>query len=155
MGEGLSVGAPTVPAMLPFHPWRRLRDLAHVTLEWHDGGRPGTTRHSTATISLRRGMDQAKRRSALAHELQHLDRGPCQRINVGKDELAAAKAAACQLLPSVRAIADAYIWARGDLEAAAEELWVDPPTLRIRLQHMTHPAERAYLRRRLEAEDWT
>lgn len=144
---------PTVAGM--FHPWRLLRDLAHVTLEWHDDGLPGTTRHSTSTISLRRGMDQAKRRSVLAHELRHIEHGPCQRLNVGKDELAAAKEAACQLLPSVRVIADAYIWARGDLAAAAEELWVDVPTLRIRLETMTHPAEVAYLRRRLENEDWT
>lgn len=149
----MSVQALTVPDM--FHPWRLLRDLAHVTLEWHDDGSPGTTKHSTATISLRRGMDQAKRRSVLAHELRHIEHGPCQRLNVGKDELAAAKEAACQLLPSVRVIADAYIWARGDLVATAEELWVDVPTLRIRLETMSHPAEVAYMKRRLESEEWT
>lgn len=151
----MSVAVHTVAGM-PFHPWRLLRSLAHVTLVWHEGGAPGYTRHSTATISLREGMDQAKRRSVLTHELAHLERGPCQRLNVGKDELAAAKLAACQLLPDVRRIADAYVWARGDLEAAADELWVDVPTLRIRLEHMTHPAERAYMKRRLENEDdWT
>lgn len=138
-----------------FHPWQLLRSLTHVKLEWHDEGLPGTTRHSTATISLRRGMDQAKRRSVLAHELRHLEHGPCQRLNIGKDELAAAKEAACQLLPSVREIADAYVANHGDLVAAADELWVDVPTLRIRLEHMTHPAERAYMKRRLEQEEWT
>ena len=138
-----------------FHPWRLLRSLSHVTLTWHDLGPPGLTTHSTATISLRRGMTQAKRRSALAHELQHLHRGPALRGNIAKDELATTKAAACRLLPDVRRIADAYVWARGDLVVAAEELWVDVPTLRFRLQHMTHPAELAFMRQRLEKEDWT
>jgi hypothetical protein len=34
---------------------------------------------------------------------------------------------------------------------AAEELWVCEDTLRVRLKHL-HPAERGWLRRRLEQE---
>lgn len=149
----VSVGALTVADM--FHPWRLLRSLENVTLAWHDHGPAGKTHFASQTVSLRRGMTQAERRAVLAHELQHVDRGPCQRLNVGKEELAVAKQAAYQLLPSVRAIADAYVANQGDLEATADDLWVDVATLRIRLEHMTHPAERAYMKRRLEQEEWT
>ena len=51
-----------------FHPWRALRALAHVTLVWHEGGPAGWTHFPTATISLRRGMTLAERRSTIAHD---------------------------------------------------------------------------------------
>lgn len=68
------------------HPWKRLRELAHVALHWHDGGPWGIARHSTQEISLRRGLTQAQRRSTLAHELMHLQVGPAIVGYVDQDE---------------------------------------------------------------------
>lgn len=48
-------------------------------------------------------------------------------------------------------VADALVWARGHLEAAAGELWVDEPTLRARLDTRDlHPAERAIIVKRVD-----
>lgn len=130
-----------------YHPWRRLRDLVDVTLYWHDGHPPGWCRHSTQEVSLQRGMTQAERRSTLTHELVHLERGPAVRGYGVREEREVDKEAARRLLPDVRAVGEALAWA-SCLEEAADELWVDLGTLRARLEHL-HPAERAYLRRRL------
>lgn len=137
------------------HPWRRLRDLAHIQLLWHEGGVMGETDFAAQTISLRRGLNQAERRSTVLHECLHAERGPVPMGLASKEEQQVRKLSAQLLLPSVRAIADAYIANLGDLQATADELWVDVATLRIRLEHMTHPAERAYMKRRLEQETWT
>lgn len=134
------------------HPWRRLRALSHITLDWHDGGFRGVTCFVTNTISLRRGMDQAERRSTIMHEVLHAERGPVPAGLADREELRVSRIAAQELLPDVRVIGDALTWAQGDLAVAAEELWVDEETLRIRLRYMTHPAERAYMRTRFEED---
>lgn len=134
------------------HPWQRLRGLAHITLEWHDGGLMGETDFARQTISLRRGMTWAERRCTVLHECLHVERGPVPLGLVDKEELQVAKRTARLLLPSVRVIGDAFAWAQGDVEAAAHELGVDEDTLRIRMRHMTHPAERAYMARRFEED---
>lgn len=130
------------------HPWRRLRALTHITLGWHDGGYPGWTDFHT-TISVRRGMDQARRRSAILHEVLHVERGPVPLSLAGREELRIWKEAARLLLPDLEPIADALIWTEHDVEAAADELWVCPDTLRVRLKYL-HPAERGWLKARLE-----
>ena len=147
----MSALAPTVPAMSLYHPWRRLRDLVDVTLHWHDGGVAGWCRHSTQDVSLRRGMTQAERRSTICHEMVHLERGPAVKGYIAWDEREVSKEAARRLLPDVRAVGEALAWA-SCLEEAADELWVDLGTLRVRLEHL-HPAERGYLKRRLEDQD--
>lgn len=65
-------------------------------------------------------------------------------------------AAARYLLPSPHVVADALVWSRGCLHQAADELWVDEPTLRARLDPVhLHPAERAIIVARLqEVETW-
>lgn len=133
-----------------YHPWRRLRELVDVTLGWHDGGYAGWCRHSTQEVSLRRGMTQAERRSTICHEVVHLERGPAPKGYGRQDELAVSKEAARRLIPNVRALGEALAWACCP-EEAADELWVDVGTLRTRLNHL-HPAERAYLKRRLDDE---
>lgn len=133
--------------MQHFHPWRWLRDLSHITLRWHDGGPAGLTRFAAGEVSLRRGMTQAERRSTICHELVHVERGPAVRGYAGREELEVSKEAARRLLPDIRWVGEALAWSL-DLDEAAEELWVDRGTLRVRLEHL-HPAERAYLRRRL------
>lgn len=137
------------------HPWRRLRALAHVTLLWHDDGPMGLTNFPAQTISIRRGLDQAQRRSTVLHECLHAERGPVPMGLAAKEEVAVRKLAAQLLLPDVRAIGDALAWAQGDVVAAADELWVDVDILRDRLKYMTHPAERGYLARRFEQDqEW-
>lgn len=143
----MSAATSTVPAVHPYHPWRLLRDLAHVTLRWHDDGHAGWCRHSTQEVSLRRGMTQAERRSTLTHELVHLERGPAVRGYSAREEIEVSKEAARRLLPSVRVVGEALAWSL-NIDVAADELWVDRGTLRTRLEHL-HPAERAYLVRRL------
>lgn len=132
------------------HPWRRLRALVHITLAWHDDGPMGLTDFEAGTISLRRGMSQAERRSTVLHECVHVERGPVPFGLVGKEEERVCRQVARELLPNVRAIADALAWADWDLVDAAEELWVDEDVLRCRLESMTHPAERAYMKQRFE-----
>ncbi|MGP5735768.1 ImmA/IrrE family metallo-endopeptidase [Candidatus Corynebacterium faecigallinarum] len=49
----------------------RLAERLGVRLVRHDGGPKGYYRHSTQTISTRRGLSIAEYRSTLAHELGH------------------------------------------------------------------------------------
>lgn len=133
------------------HPWRQLRHLAEWTLLW--GALPdgvlGLTCWRSRTITLIPGLSQAQRRSVLAHELQHATSGPAHPdpVLVARDELWADKESARKLI-SIRDLGEAMAWST-DLHEIADELWVDTATVRCRLQHL-HPAERAYLRRRLE-----
>lgn len=117
------------------HPWRRLRELAHITLRWHDGGPRGQCKHSTQEISIRRDLSQAERRSALAHELEHLARGPAIVGHVARDEADVTDRTARYLIP-FGSLVDALLWANDDHELA-EALWVDVYTVRARLAGLT------------------
>ncbi|VXB34292.1 ImmA/IrrE family metallo-endopeptidase [Nocardioides sp. AX2bis] len=131
--------------MLPPHPWRRLRALTNWTLRFAvlPTGTLGLTDHHARTITLAAGMGQAERRCTLAHELEHV--AGHQREDVCD------RNAARSLLPDLHRIGEALAWAHHITEAA-DELFVDVPTLRVRLECL-HPAERHYLRRRLEQGD--
>jgi hypothetical protein len=130
------------------HPWRRLRELAHVSLVWHDGGPMGRTHFSTNTISLRRGLTWAERRCTILHECLHVERGPVPLTLAGREEERVRRQTARLMLPDLQAIGEALAWAHNEHEAA-DELCVDVPTLRYRLRHL-HPSERGWLHRRLE-----
>lgn len=132
------------------HPYRRLRALEHITLESHEGGDLGETDFEKNTISIRKGLNQAARRSTCMHEVLHVERGPVPGGLIDREELRVRKEAARLLMPDIRVVGEALAWAF-DLDEAADELWVDVGTLRVRLQHL-HPAERAYLKRRLEED---
>lgn len=137
----MSDPGPTVLDMLP-HPWRRLRALGD---EWRlrfgplPDGDHGATNVLTKRIVLVPGLTQAERRSTLAHELEHAAGHTNERV--------CDRNAARYLLPDVRRMGEALAWAH-DIEEAADELFVDLPTLLTRLDGL-HPCERAYLRRRL------
>jgi hypothetical protein len=105
----------------------------------------GETLFDEQVITLRRGMSQAERRSTVLHECLHAERGPVPMGLAPKEEIRVRRLAAEQLLPDIYAIADALAWADGDMPAAADELWVDLPTLRDRLRFMTCSFERKYL----------
>lgn len=134
--------------MTGIHPWRRLRALAHITLHWHDDGHKGITDFEAGTISLRRGMSWAERRTTVLHECLHVERGPVPMTLAGREELRVEKETARLLMPDIRVLGDALAWAR-DLAEAADELGVDQQALEVRLTYL-HPAERGWLKERLE-----
>lgn len=140
----------TVPTMI--HPWRRLRELVHIELCWHDEGVMGETDFEAGTISLRRDLGQAERRCTVLHEVLHAERGPANDEPglVAREELRVRREASRLLLPDIRLVGEALAWSH-DYSEAAHELWVDEDTLLDRLDHL-HPAERHYLRRRLAEE---
>lgn len=135
-----------------YHPWRSLRDhFTDWTLQWapmHD--RLGLTTYATKTITLHPEQDQAQRRSTLAHELEHARRGPVPVALRAREEVIV-EALAARKLVGIRELGEALAWAR-DINEAAQELWVDRSIVDARLAHL-HPAERHYLRRRLQEED--
>lgn len=102
-------------------------------------------------IWMRSDLSQVERRCVLAHELEHVKREhrDCQPEPV---EQCVRAAAARYLLPDPHVVAEALVWAAGDVDEAADVLWVTPRVLRHRLdaRHL-HPAERAVIVRRVNA----
>ena len=101
-------------------------------------------------ILLDSGLDVAGRRSALAHELAHIDLGHCastgwfgQRMERDADHLASER-----LLPDVDRLAEALATHPLDPEAVAESLTVSVVVLRRRLRELT-AADKDYIERRL------
>lgn len=132
------------------HPWRTFRDLADWTLIWAPlpFGVWGLTNFRTKTVTLAPGMTQVQRRCTIAHETQHVIRGPVARHHQAREERVVDRNAARLLLPDISAVGEALAWSQNEDEAA-DCLWVDRYTLRARLDAL-HPSERAYLKRRLE-----
>lgn len=134
------------------HPWRSLRALTHVRLHWRDD-MPDYLLGATdgERIWMRSDLTQVERRCVLAHELEHVRRrhSDCQPEPV---EAAVRAAAARYLLPSPHVVADALVWAGGDMDEASDVLWVTERVLRHRLdaRHL-HPAERAIIVQRINA----
>lgn len=85
------------------------------------------------------------------HETLHAERGPVPMGLAAKEEIYVRKASALALLPCIVSVGDALVWAGGHVEPAADELWVDLPTLTDRLKYCT-TVEREYLLRRLHEE---
>lgn len=115
------------------HPWRALRALSDWTLTVSDlpAGMRGRTHWPSRTITLRPGLNQAQRRSVLAHELLHVERGP---VLIGwqcQEEHRVRVLTARRLIPLDRLI-DAARWSL-DVHEMADELWVDVSVLRDRL----------------------
>ena len=133
------------------HPWRRLRALADWTLIWAHlpTGLMGYTDWRNKSITLDRRLLQAERRCTIAHELEHIRRGPvpADPVLAAREEEAVNRATARRMI-TIRDLGEALAWTR-DLDEAADELWVDRPTLEARLRSL-HPSERAYLKNRLE-----
>lgn len=139
----MSVVAHSVPHIMKraphqYHPWRELRHLAHLTVEFRTlaVGVWGYTRGNR--ITLDQTMLQDERRCTLAHELEHYRRGHngCQPPAV---EAEVHQAVARRLIPFDQ-LFEALRWAR-NVHELADELWVDEDTVTTRLQHL-HPSER-------------
>ena len=90
---------------LRYDPWAHLGQMQgqlRVTLLWHDDGNMGETNFDNRTVSLRRGMTVAQRRSTLAHELVHVDRGPVPAGTTPCEEVLADLTAAQRMIsPSI------------------------------------------------------
>jgi hypothetical protein len=103
-------------------------------------------------IWLARGLTQAERRCTLTHEPVHRERGP-----VPHDPAAAAREErqvdeiAARRLITTEALVDGLRWTR-QLDDLAEHLWVDRPTLNVRMTTLD-PLEVAELEHHLE-DQW-
>lgn len=139
--------------VMAVNPWQRLaEDWPQVDVIYADLGsqyRHGLTRWKQgqpAQIALHEQLTQVQRRCALAHELEHLDRGaPCESLRASI-ERRVLKATARYLLPDLDLVAqtlDVYGWHR-----AATELWVTFPVLVDRLKGLSErEVDRVTLRR--------
>lgn len=135
---------------MPHHdPWTAFAALTTWTLVWRHlpDGYYGFTNFLTRTVTLHNDLTQAERRCTIAHETEHILRGPIPSVDrMEAEELAVNKAASRKLI-EVHTMAEALAHAT-DTQEAADALWVDLDMLNIRLHHL-HPAERAFIKRRL------
>lgn len=134
------------------HPWRYLRDqYPHWVVVWATlpGDLLGYTHHAVQLIVLNDHLLQAERRCTLAHELEHIARGPLPNdpVLAAREELDIERTIARQLIPE-RKLVDIAHWTTNRIEAA-DELWVDVPTLEARLRSL-EPDERARIEADLE-----
>jgi hypothetical protein len=97
----------------------------------------GRTCHQTKTVTLALGMSQAERRCTIAHETEHIERGPVAPQQAPREELEIDRRVARLLIPSLPQLVDAMTWAAGHLETAADALWVDDYLLTVRLRSLS------------------
>lgn len=135
------------------HPWREFRHLAGWTLCWATlpVDLMGLTTWADQTVTLDRSLLQAERRCTIAHEVEHIRRGPVpsEPVLAAREEAAVDVAVARRLI-DIRDLGEALAWSQVIVEVA-DELWVSEETLRTRLAHL-HPSEVHYLRRRMQCD---
>ena len=126
-----------------YHPWRHLADrYRHIRVLYTDHLSPRTPAHTDGRlIWLSNNLDQAARRSRIAHAIVHLQQHEhCSPAS----EFVADTTAAYRLLP-LRDLIDAHRHHPGaTITQLAEHLWVDQHTLRHRLSTLD-PIETAEL----------
>ncbi len=136
-----------------FHPWRLLRTRhpdVEVSCRYQLPDRLMGVQYGRR-ILLCRTLTQAERRCTLTHELVHRERGP-----VPTDPAAAAAEErtvdriAARRLITLGSLVDGLRWTR-DPHQLAEHLWVDVPTLRVRMSGLD-AVEVAELENRLDGE---
>lgn len=123
-----------------WHPWRRLRELSHLTLAWQDSVTEYGHTDFNCAITLTRGMTQAERRCTLTHELIHIERGPVAPEHQAAEERVVRDLTARRIITTealIEALAESF-----DEWDLAETLWADVGVVRDRLQFLS-PAERA------------
>jgi hypothetical protein len=127
--------------------------MPHVIVEWTDD-LPDDVLGDTdgvAHIRMATGQLQVERRCTITHEMVHVERGDTGCCDE-KAELRVRKEAARRLI-TITELGEAMIFhGEHDDEALADELRVDVDTLLVRKAWL-HPAERGYLRRRLEQRE--
>lgn len=136
------------------HLWAALRDAVRQQWTLTRGDLPlgtwGLTRHEEKEVVIATGLTEVEARCTLVHELVHVDRGPVPAGWQAQEENRVSRIAARELLPSIRRVADALVWADWCLHEAAEELDVDVDTLGWRLRTLAHPVEISYMRKRFD-----
>ncbi len=140
--------------MTRFHPWRLLRDrhpdIDVLCTRDLTGDFLGEWR-STGGLELCSTLTQAERRCTLTHEIVHVERGPVpddERL-AQREEAIVDRITACRLI-ELDHLVDALAWNRWRVDAdTAGELWVDLPTLLIRVKNLTDD-ERRYIDAELE-----
>lgn len=146
----LSGATPSLAGM--HHPWRAFRALVDWTLHWRPlpDGLLGYTDFTARSVVLDTRLTQVERRCTIAHETEHILRGPAHPRHRARDERAVDDAAARKLIP-LEALAEALVWSYDDHELA-EELWVDLATVRARLKGLTDE-ETALLNERVDRRE--
>jgi Zn-dependent peptidase ImmA (M78 family) len=139
-----------------YHPWRHAAELgvSVVFLTLPDGVL-GCWCPEIRTIYLSPDLDQAERRSTLAHELVHAVRGdePCATTELEIRQEAIVEVRAAELLVPLDDLASALRWCHDEAELA-DELWVDEAIVRTRLDNLSED-EKAFIDRALwGAEAW-
>ena len=98
----------------------------------------GNTWHNTKSL-------QVERRYSTRHEQEHILAGHDGCVS-GTEEARVCFRAAKWLVPNPRVVADALVWAGGDVPLAADHLWLPERGLRARLDlRFMHPAERVLI----------
>lgn len=138
--------------MVP-HPWRRFgTDWPGVEVRFVNwlGQRWEETRWEPdgPVVYMNGRIQQVKRRAAITHACEHLDRGaPCDAMRA-RDEMRVVNATARWLLPDLDLVADTL--AVYPLSHAAHELWVPKRILIERLNGLTDD-ESEYVHSRRES----
>lgn len=127
-------------------PWVALDRLTDWVVVWARTGRPGRCYYPEQTIALDPRLREPQLRCILMHEVIHAERGPVPRWQRDREEAVVAREAARRLI-GFRELGEALAWSP-HAAVVADVLWVDEPTLEVRLAHL-HPSERHYLARRL------
>jgi hypothetical protein len=129
-----------------YHPWRDFRGAEEWVLEMADLPEhvQGRTDFPAGLVQVSRRLDQAGRRSTIAHELVHLERGPVSSDpRLRRIEERDVEAEAARRLVDVQHLVSAVQWSQWPGEVA-EECWVDVATLRARVACLSD-SERAQI----------
>jgi Zn-dependent peptidase ImmA (M78 family) len=141
-----------------YSPWAHVQQLEQVIVAYDE------LEHAKAywepdeqVILLDRRLTQAQRRSHLAHELAHIDRGDecCvhgpDAARLGRRQELSADVLAARRLISLESLADALVWCV-DTDELAEDLHVDEQMVQARISALTG-AECDFIEQRLAARD--
>lgn len=97
----------------------------------------GEVNFRTGVVTLNSSLDQAGRRSAICHELIHIERGPVSTDRrLRRLEERDVRDEASRRLIDIPRLVSALQWSRWPGEVA-EECWVDLPTLHARIAHLS------------------
>lgn len=124
---------------MAWNPWREARSIPDLTVAVLrlPAGQAWWLAEERAIV-IDSSLSQAGRRSALAHELAHVEHGDLpQRCPVLRlrQERAADTRSAIRLI-DIDALVEALLWSQDEHELA-EHLWVDVTTVRARLATLT------------------
>ena len=137
---------------MSWHPWRTLRDHhPHIHVTYPNGDNGCLGRWTQDGIQIEASSSQRERRCTLTHELVHVERGPVPRdLHFAMREEETVDRISAERLIELDRLVDVIAWNRYRIDdEAAEELWVDLPTLLTRVRNLTDD-ERAFIDDELE-----